>query len=119
MTQDKYDVYSKFDLEKHKQRFENYFEVIIEEDGMIHYAVPSHQEFLINYICNKGLITRDQLNRICPKRYYMDFMRWLCMVSGCIAVYDSLYLAGDKLTYEQRLTLKILQESGVYKGSYE
>lgn len=45
MTQDKYDVYSKFDLEKHKQRFENYFEVIIEEDGMIHYAVPSHQEF--------------------------------------------------------------------------
>ena len=113
---EEYGVYSPFDLEKHKEIFQNYLEVIIEPNGAVHYAVPSHQEFLIKYICDKGQITRDQLNNLCPESYYGDFVRWLCMVSGCISVYEKFYVAGDDLTYQQHKIMKELYNAGVYKG---
>ena len=43
-----YNVHSEFDLKKHKEKFINYLEVVIEPNGKIHYAVPSHQLFLEN-----------------------------------------------------------------------
>lgn len=49
----KYDVYSKFDLEKHKKTFINYFETIINPDGTIEYAVPSHSEIVIRKYLEK------------------------------------------------------------------
>lgn len=36
-----YDVYSKFDIDKHSENFIDYLEVIIDPSGVIHYAVPS------------------------------------------------------------------------------
>lgn len=42
--QEKYSVYSSFDLQKHKQTYTNYLEVIITPDGTVEYAVPSHSE---------------------------------------------------------------------------
>lgn len=42
-----YDIYCAFDLEKHKQTYVQYLEVVILEDGTVEYAVPSHQEKLI------------------------------------------------------------------------
>lgn len=44
---EEYNLYCKFDIQKHKETYKNYLEVIIDEEGSIHYAVPSHQEFLI------------------------------------------------------------------------
>lgn len=36
-----YDIYCAFDLEKHKQTYVQYLEVVILEDGTVEYAVPS------------------------------------------------------------------------------
>lgn len=38
---------SPFDIETHKATFVNYLEVCIDEGGTPHYAVPSHQEWLV------------------------------------------------------------------------
>ena len=46
----KYTVYSKFDIDKHSEHFLNYLEVIIDSEGEINYAVPSHQMFMENLI---------------------------------------------------------------------
>lgn len=46
-----YDIYCAFDLEKHKQTYVQYLEVVILEDGTVEYAVPSHQEKLIALAC--------------------------------------------------------------------
>lgn len=43
MKKEKYTLYSKFDIDKHAETFINYLEVIIDENGVVHYAVPSHQ----------------------------------------------------------------------------
>lgn len=61
MREKKYDVYSKFDLEKHKKTFINYFETIINPDGTIEYAVPSHSEIVIRKYLEKKRITREEL----------------------------------------------------------
>ena len=56
-----YDVYSDFDIHKHKQTFRDYLEVIIDADGHIMYAVPSHQEKLIAMVMEHQGWTRQQL----------------------------------------------------------
>lgn len=48
-----YSVYSDLDMEQHKKTFINYLEVVIDENGKIMYAVPSHQEKLIKLACQK------------------------------------------------------------------
>lgn len=54
MTQDEV-LHSPFNIETHKKTFVNYLEVVITSDGVIHYAIPSHQEFCINYAIQLGL----------------------------------------------------------------
>lgn len=39
-----YTVYSEFDIEHHKKTFIHYLEVVIDGNGKIMYAVPSHQK---------------------------------------------------------------------------
>ena len=38
-----FDIYCDFDIEKHKETYTNYLEVLILENGTIVYAIPSHQ----------------------------------------------------------------------------
>ena len=64
---EKYSVYSKFDVDKHKDTFDSYLEVMILEDGSIEYAVPSHQEKAIKLACEKLQISRSELDRLCPR----------------------------------------------------
>lgn len=42
-----YTIYSGFNPKLHKQTFIHYLEVIIDENGKIMYAVPSHQDNMI------------------------------------------------------------------------
>lgn len=108
-----YDLHSPFDIEQHKQHYVNYLEVVIFPDGHIEYAVPSHQEKLIA-ICMEQLgISRYELERMCPAEYYGDFQTWLCMISGCISVWDRFILKSDKipLTDEQKDSIKRLEDA--------
>src|SRR5690606_29819 len=60
-------LHSPFDMETHKNTFINYLEVVIDADGTIMYAVPSHQEKLIRLACERHGLSRDELNDLCPQ----------------------------------------------------
>lgn len=113
-----YDLYSDFDIDKHKENYVNYLEVIIFPDGHIEYAVPSHQEKLIRICCNKLNITRDELDNLCPQEYYADFLVWLCNISNCVSVWNNFIIhADDKdMTPEQLVALCQLSKNDLYTG---
>lgn len=110
-----YTVYSEFDVELHKKTFIHYLEVVIDENGKIMYAVPSHQEKIIKIACEKLNITRDRLNEMCPEEYYFEFMTWLSRMSGACAVWEN-QVMGDKFTGEQIKALQMLKNDGLYLG---
>lgn len=80
-----------FDIEVHKKTFHCYLEVIIDEVGTVHYAVPSHQEWLIQKACKQLTISREELYDSCPPDYYFDVIVWLTKITGCVAVWDDDY----------------------------
>lgn len=110
-----YAIYSDFDIEQHKKTFIHYLEVVIDENGKIMYAVPSHQEKMISLACEKMNIAREELNAMCPQEYYFDFMDWLCKTSGACAVWEKFIQCG-KLSEQQIRALQILKENGLYLG---
>lgn len=110
---EKYDVYSDFDIEKHKNTFIDYLEVVILPDGTIKYAVPSHQEFLINYLCEKWNITRKKLDTIIPIQYRFSLIDWLLIVSGCVCVWTNFYKGECNL--EQFKRIEELKKEGILK----
>lgn len=114
-----YNLYSPFDIEQHKQNFVDYLEVVVFPDGHIEYAVPSHQEKLIAVCMEELGITRDELNKRCPKEYYFDFMTWLCNVSHCVSVWNEYIITSDTvpLTIEQREALQELIKCGLLRLS--
>lgn len=112
---EKYSVYSKFDLEMHKKTFVNYLEVVIDEEGTVEYAVPSHQEKLIAIACVKLGVTRQELSDMCPEEYFADFGIWLSKMSGCCMVWND-FVMGYDFSAKQIIALKHLKENGVYFG---
>lgn len=110
-----YGLHSDFNAELHKQTFIHYLEVIIDENGKIMYAVPSHQEKMIKIACENLNVTRDKMNEMCPREYYFDLMTWLSKVSGACAVWEN-QVIGDKFTAEQIESLQILKDNGLYLG---
>lgn len=83
-----YSVHSLFDYEKHAKTFINYTELVIDSSGYVMYAVPSHQEKLIE-LCRIALrCSRQELYDMCPQEYYGDFMQWLCNISNCVSVWN-------------------------------
>ena len=113
---DKYDVYCDFDLEKHKETYINYLEVMIDKDGKIMYAVPSHQEKAIEMACESKGVDRAELSKLCPKEFYFDFLTWLLMQSGAMAVWNEYYQSYN-VTRAQYASLRRLKLAGVYKGT--
>ena len=109
-----YDLHSEFDIEEHKRTFVNYLEVLIEENGHVVYAVPSHQELAIQMACKAHKWTRKQLNDACPPEYYFDFMTWLLAQTNAISVWATMYMgtANEK----QKEKLRELKNNGLYKG---
>jgi len=113
-----YDLYSQFDIEQHKKHYVNYLEIVIFPDGHVEYAVPSHQEKLIAVCCEKLRISRDELNEMCPKEYYFDFLVWLCNISECVSVWNEFIRKPDNIpmTHAQISTLRKLKSEGLYNG---
>ena len=117
-----YDVHSPFDLEKHRQKYIRYLEVIIFPDGHVEYAVPSHQEKLIKICCEKLGITRDELRDMVPPEYAFDVIQWLCNNTECTSVWTTDYIAPEwGLNEKQKETLLKMAEPGkaVYFGEIE
>lgn len=111
-----YSVYSEFDLDKHKQTYVNYLEVLIDEDGTIMYAVPSHQEKAISLACSRTGLSRKSLDELCPQEYYGDYLTWLCMVAKVVFVWNGHCVAVNP-TVKQIGSLRRLKMAGIYSGS--
>jgi len=112
---EEYSIYSAFDASKHKAKYTNYLEVLIKEDGTVVYAVPSHQEKAAAIACEKLGLTRTELDGICPKEYYFDYLNWLLMMSNAVAVWNDGVIA-PKVNKKQILALKSLKINGLYRG---
>lgn len=110
-----YDLNCEFDAEKHKQTFVHYLEVVIDKDGYISYAVPSHQERMIRGACEVLGLSRRELLDSCPREYYGDFMKWLSMISGLMAVWEG-YCEVYVPTVKQVAALRRLKMAGLYTG---
>lgn len=113
---DKYDLYCPFDLEKHKQTFVNYLEVLIDEEGTIMYAVPSHQLKAVDLIGSRMGLTRKEVDMMCPQEYHCDYMKWLCIVAKVMFVWNDRCYAVNP-TIKQVGALRRLKMAGVYTGS--
>lgn len=109
-----YGLHSEFDIARHKETFVNYLEIMIEEDGHILYATPSHQEKAISLACKKKSVSRKQLASLCQKEFYFDFLTWLLEQSGAIAVWNDFY--EGKANEVQKKKLYDLRLAGLYKG---
>lgn len=102
--------YSAFDYDRHNKAYTCYCEVIITKKGNIHYAHPSHQEFLINYLCKRKGITRKKLQDSIPRNRYGDFLEWLLEQTECVCVWYDRYIGNPNDM--QQATLNKLQEKG-------
>jgi len=108
-------LHSPFDIETHKNVFVNYLEVIIDQEGVVHYAVPSHQEWLINKaIVVLGLSSREELYDECPDEYALSPMEWLTEVTGCVSVWDDHFIGNP--TNKQIKTMRELKDASIYRG---
>ena len=110
-----YDITWAFDIEKHKEKYVNYLEVLIAKDGKIMYAVPSHQEKAVALACEALGKSRKEVERLCPAEYHYDYMTWLLMQSGAIAVWNEFVIA-PAITRKQIGALRKLKMYGLYKG---
>ena len=111
----KYDLSCASDVSQHKKAYHNYLEVIIDRNGKVMYAIPSHQEKLIEILCSQRNQTRKQVFDSCPKEYYFDFLKWLCMETGCCSAWDG-FVYGDKFSDDQISALAMLKRENVYHG---
>lgn len=104
-----------FNITTHKNTFKHYLEVIIDEAGIIHYAVPSHQKWLIKKACEKLNMNRNELMNNVPREYWCDMLTWLTKITRCVAVWDTSYVG--TLNYAQRSQLELLMLEGLYEGT--
>lgn len=106
----------KFDIELHKKTFYRYLEVIIDPEGVVHYAVPSHNERLIKYIMDTLDFDRRQIEGM-VNVLWVDcggIAEALCEISKCISVWNNFYIG--KANDKQRETLQKLQDNELYEG---
>lgn len=118
-TLEEYSVYSPFDIKKHKETYINYLEVLILEDGTIEYAVPSHQEKALEIACKKLNKTKQEIEDMCPREYYCDFLTWLLGITGSISVWGTsaeYFIVYKTINKKQIAMLKKLKKHGLYKG---
>lgn len=114
-----YSIYSPFDIQRHKEKYVNYLEVVISPEGVVEYAVPSHSEILIRHCCEMKEISREQLYAFVPREYYGDMITWLCMQTGYVAVWNDSFVCYGRPTKKQKRKLKSLKLAGIYRGSLQ
>ena len=118
-TLEEYSVHSPFDIKKHKETYINYLEVLILEDGTIEYAVPSHQEKALEIACKKLNKTKQEIEDMCHREYYCDFLTWLLGITGSISVWGTsaeYFIVYKTINKKQIAKLKKLKKHGLYKG---
>lgn len=99
-------LHSPFDAGVHANVFIHYLEVVITPDGVIHYAVPSHTEF-IRWWAKKFL--KKDLSGV-PYDWAQE--------TGCIMVWENMKI-GATPNDDQRKALLMLKKKGLYTGDID
>ena len=104
---------SPFDLETHKKTFIAYLEVIIDSEGNVMYAVPSHQQAMIRIATEKLNVTKERLFEMYDSSWF-DTIEWLSGITGCISVWFDNYVGEPN---EKQLdVLRKFRDEGIYVG---
>lgn len=112
MSREQEVLHSPFDIEVHKATFVNYLEVCIDPEGTVHYAVPSHQQWLIGrYAEENGCASIEQAWERVPVDFGIGELAAMC---GCVAVWND-FCAGEP-NERQRRALRRLKTAGLYRG---
>lgn len=128
-----YSLYSEFDPVKHSKKFINYCEVIIDREGIIRYATPSHISLLqALYGVEQGLLNKDVLdskatymrtdvNMIETIQNYLDEYQaptgidyigiMLHDTSSIMIWYDRYDFGRERLNDKQKASLKLLKDN--------
>lgn len=106
---------SRFDLQKHLNKYINYLEAIIFEDGHIEYAVPSHQEKLISILSRMENKSRQQIIDETPPEYYFDWLNYLIYQTKCVSVWFDFIMTPDTVSEAQNDTIIKLIEAGAIR----
>lgn len=101
-------LHSPFDVETHKKTFKNYLEVMIDEDGIVHYAVPSHHLYALNEVLKLGYSMEN-----IPVDY---ITRELCLISRHVAVWNDMIMG--VLNDKQKQTLQMLADEGLFNDRF-
>jgi len=105
-----------FSIELFKKAYYLDLEVMIAPDGTVEYALPSHQEFLVNKAMELQGWTRDELWAACPPEYHYNVLEWLIpLAGGYIPVWPQGILEYP-LTKKQVASLRKLKLAGLYRG---
>lgn len=112
-----YTLNQPFDVERHKKAFIGQLDVIIDEDGTVHYVVPSRVTWLVHKYCEQMNIPKKEY----VKRLIIDReenipadVHELCEATKCIAVwYDFIVGVPNE---QQTRTLEFLRRHEVYRG---
>lgn len=110
-----------FDAEVHSKTFIEYCELVIDRQGRVFYAIPSHQERLIELYALKHNLTIDEVRTelaefnktehfmtIDGKTKHIDAFDKLMLDTGCALIwYDSIKYS-RKLTNRQMHTISLL-----------
>lgn len=105
-----------FSIERHIHTFVNYCECVIDENGTILYAVPSHERKLMNIVMEKYNMTLDKLtDKAEHEDGQWDWINWLMRNSKCMCVYTCGYAIPDDdfMTDHQHKSLQSLIDSGL------
>lgn len=104
---------SPFDIETHRETFVSYLEVCIDREGTVHYAVPSHQTWLLRrYMEQEGFATEDDAWQAVPE--YADVLSALVEETGCVPVWRTFYVGEPNK--RQMAALRRLKIAGLYEG---
>lgn len=110
---DRYEVLQKpFDVNIHKKVFVNYLELVITEDGIPHYANPSHTEYLYKLACDKLNMTRNEIDQyIISHGLVADFVEWMIDQTNAVLIWFDFYKG--KPNQKQCDTINMLIKEGV------
>ena len=99
--------YKPFDCQTHSDNFFYYCEVVIYPDGLIEYAVPSHERKLIAVFAKQKGMSLEEAIEFC-RNFGIDYFEYLMHETGiCFVWYDHLY-NGTNLTKEQNKAISKL-----------
>lgn len=109
-------LHGPFDPDVHAETFTNYLEVVIEPDGTVIYAVPSHVMALARIRAGHdvpldGLFR--ELESIPPTESPLDY---LVEQTGCASLWTWHAVCPHSITDAQKTAIIDLQRRGLYKG---